>query len=165
MATTHLEGTPVATVGQLPAVGSQAPSFVLAGADLADVSSADFAGKRVVLNIFPSVDTGICANSVREFNKLAASLDNTVVVCVSADLPFAAARFCAAEGIDNVVTGSSFRSNFGRDYGVTLAESPMAGLLARSIVVIDADGRVIYTQLVDEIKTEPDYDSAVAALA
>lgn len=164
MATLTFAGTPIHTSGSLPEVGTAAPAFTVTGSDLSEVTSESLRGKRVILNIFPSLDTGICATSVREFNKRAASLDNAVVVCVSADLPFAAGRFCAAEGIDGVVTGSSFRSSFGADYGVTQEDGPLAGLLARAVVVIDADGTVAYTQLVPEIKTEPDYDAAIAAL-
>lgn len=122
-------------------------------------------GQRVVLNIFPSIDTGICAASVRKFNELAAGLDNTTVVNVSKDLPFAQARFCGAEGIDKVKVGSAFRSSFGEDYGVTMSDGPMAGLLARAVVVVDEGGQVVHTQLVDEITTEPDYDAAIASLA
>ncbi|SDM44111.1 thiol peroxidase [Actinomyces ruminicola] len=165
MATITLEGNPINTVGTLPAVGSKAPDFELAGADLAPVTSAQLAGRRVVLNIFPSVDTGICATSVRQFNQLAAGLENTTVVCVSADLPFAAARFCGAEGLDNVITGSTFRSSFGTDYGVALADGPMAGLMSRAVIVLDAERTVLYAQQVPEIRQEPDYDAAVAALA
>jgi thioredoxin-dependent peroxiredoxin len=164
MATATLHGNPVHTVGDLPSVGASAPAYTLTGQDLSDVSSDGFAGSRVVLNIFPSVDTATCAASVRRFNELAASLDNTVVVCASADLPFAMRRFCGAEGIENVVTGSTFRSSFGTDYGVTMTDGPMRGLLARSVVVIDTDGSVLYTQVVSDIGTEPDYDAAVAAL-
>ncbi|MDU0347745.1 thiol peroxidase [Actinomyces sp. MRS3W] len=165
MATLTLAGEPVHTVGQLPAVGSKAPEFELVGADLAPVTSAALAGRRVVLNIFPSIDTGVCATSVRQFNQLASGLEHTTVVCVSADLPFAAARFCGAEGLDDVVTGSTFRSSFGNDYGVTLADSPMAGLMSRAVVVLDTDGTVLYTEQVPEIRQEPDYDAALAALA
>ena len=165
MATTAFKGNPVHTVGELPAVGSKAPAFELVGAGLSDLTQEQVAGKRLVLNIFPSVDTGICAASVRKFNELAAGLgEDTVVLNVSADLPFAQARFCGAEGIDNVLVGSTFRSDFGRDYGVTMADGPMAGLLARSVVLVDAEGTVTYTQTVDEITTEPDYDAAIAAL-
>lgn len=164
MATTAFSGTPAHTVGELPAVGSKAPHFTTAGTDLKDVTDADFTGRRVVLNIFPSVDTGVCAASVREFNQRAAGLENTTVVTVSKDLPFALGRFCGAEGIENVVTTSAFRSSFGEDYGVTLTDSPLAGALARSVVVVDTDGTVLYTQLVPEITTEPDYDAALAAL-
>ena len=165
MASITFRGTPVSTVGELPAVGTVAPAFDLVGADLEPVTSESLAGRRVVLNIFPSVDTGVCATSVRQFNALAADLTNTTVVCVSADLPFAAARFCGAEGLDNVVTASTFRSTFGTDYGVTMADGPLAGLLARSIVVVGEDGRVLHTQQVAEIADEPDYGAAVAALA
>jgi thiol peroxidase len=164
MATTSLRGNPVHTVGDLPAVGDKAPAFTLTGGDLSDVSSDSFAGSRVVLNIFPSLDTATCAASVRRFNELAASLDNTVVLCVSADLPFAMRRFCTTEGIENVVTGSAFRSSFGTDYGVVMTDGTMRGLLARSVVVVDADGSVLHTQVVPDIGTEPDYDAAIAAL-
>lgn len=163
MATTALKGNPVNTVGELPTRGDSAPEFMLVDGSLADLSSRDLAG-RTVLNIFPSVDTGICAASVRKFNELAAGLEDTTVVCVSNDLPFAQARFCGAEGIENVQVGSAFRSDFGEAYGVTMVDGPMRGLLARSVVVIDADGSVLHTELVPEITTEPDYDSAVAAL-
>ncbi|MBZ8177889.1 thiol peroxidase [Corynebacterium poyangense] len=164
MAQTHFQGEETSTSGNLPEVGSQAPEFDLVGVDLSAVRSADLAGRRIILNIFPSVDTGVCATSVRQFNERAAALDNTTVVCVSQDLPFALARFCAAEGIENVTAASAFRSTFGKDFGVVLEGSPLAGLLARSVVVIDETGKVSYTQLVDEITTEPDYDSAIAAL-
>jgi thiol peroxidase len=164
MATTSLGGNPVQTVGDLPATGEKAPPFTLTGADLSEVSSDSFSGSRVVLNIFPSLDTATCAASVREFNQRAAALDNTVVVCASADLPFAARRFCETEGIENVTTGSAFRSSFGTDYGVTLTDSPMRGLLARAVVVLDTDGTVLHTELVPSIGQEPDYDAATAAL-
>lgn len=164
MSTIRFHGEPANTVGELPAVGSAAPAFALTAADLSDLTSESLAGKRVVLNIFPSIDTGVCAASVREFNKRAASLDNTAVVCVSADLPFAAGRFCAAEGIDHVLVGSSFRSSFGKDYGVTLLDTPLAGLLARAVVVLDAEGTVLHRELVSDIADAPDYDAAVAVL-
>ena len=164
MATTAFQGSPVTTSGELPEVGATAPDFTLTGTDLSDVKLGDFAGKRVVLNIFPSVDTGTCAASVRKFNELAASLDNTVVVTASRDLPFALGRFCGAEGIENVVATSAFRSNFGEDYGIVLQDGPLAGLFARSVVVIDEDGKVSYTQLVPEISEEPNYDEVIAAL-
>lgn len=163
MATTAFQGSPVQTTGDLPAPGAAAPGFTLTGADLADVVRPD--GRRVVLNIFPSIDTGVCAASVRRFNELAAGLDNTTVLCVSADLPFALGRFCGAEGIENVTTGSTFRSDFGSDYGVTMTDGPLRGLLARSVVVLDESGQVLHTELVPEITQEPDYDAAVAALA
>lgn len=164
MSTIRFHGEPANTVGELPAVGSAAPAFALTAADLSDLTSESLAGKRVVLNIFPSIDTGVCAASVREFNKRAASLDNTAVVCVSADLPFAAGRFCAAEGIDDVLVGSSFRSSFGKDYGVTLVDTPLAGLLARAVVVLDAEGTVLHRELVADIADEPNYAAAVAVL-
>ncbi|GAA5019071.1 thiol peroxidase [Terrabacter aeriphilus] len=163
MATTLLGDTTVLTVGELPAVGSPAPAFTLTGADLRDDVTLS-TGTRTVLNIFPSVDTGVCAASVRRFNELAAGLENATVVCVSADLPFALGRFCGAEGIEDVVTASSFRSSFGYDYGVRMENGGFAGLLARAVVVIDADGTVIHTELVPAIGQEPDYDAAVAAL-
>ncbi len=164
MAQTSLGGNPVNTIGDLPAVGSSTPSFTLTKADLTDITPADLAGQRVVLNIFPSLDTKTCAMSVRKFNELASSLDNTTVLCVSADLPFAQGRFCGAEGLTNVVTASTFRSDFGSTYGVQLVDSKMAGLMARSVVVLDEGGTVLYTQLVPSIGEEPDYDAAVAAL-
>ncbi len=163
MATTAFKGNPVQTVGDLPAVGSAAPSFEVVGEGLSALTSGDLSG-RTVLNIFPSVDTGVCAASVRKFNELAAGLDNTTVINVSADLPFAQARFCGAEGIENVKVGSTFRSAFGADFGVTMTDGPLAGLLARSVVVLDEAGQVIHSQLVPEITTEPDYDAAIASL-
>lgn len=164
MATVTLRGNPFDTSGELPAVGSPAPSFSLVGSDLAEVSSDSFAGKKVVLNIFPSIDTPTCATSVRTFNERAAGLDNTVVLCVSEDLPFAAKRFCGAEGIENVQTGSAFRSDFAEAYGVRLEGGPLAGLTARAVVVIDENGNVTHTELVGEIANEPDYDAALNAL-
>lgn len=162
MAQITLRGNPINTVGELPAVGSKAPGFSLTGGDLAAVSSEQFGGKPVVLNIFPSVDTPVCATSVRTFNERAAG-GGATVVNVSKDLPFAQARFCGAEGIENVKTASAFRDSFGEDFGVTITDGPMAGLLARAIVVIGADGNVAYTELVPEIAQEPDYDAALAA--
>lgn len=164
MAETKFKGTPVHTSGDLPEVGSAAPDFTVTGSDLSDVKIGDYAGRRVVLNIFPSIDTGVCATSVRKFNELAAGLDNTAVLCVSADLPFALGRFCGAEGIQNVTTASTFRSDFADVYGTKLVDGPLAGLNARSVVVVDADGKVVYTELVPETTQEPDYDAAVAAL-
>ena len=164
MATVTLQGNPLETIGELPAVGSAAPAFELVKTDLSTVTLADLAGKKIVLNIFPSVDTGTCAMSVRTFNEKAASLDNTVVVCVSADLPFAAARFCGAEGVENVETGSTFRSDSGKAYGVEFTTGPLTGLLSRSVVVIDEEGKVAYTQQVAETADEPDYEAAIAAL-
>ena len=162
MAQITLGGKPVNTIGNLPAVGSPAPAFTLTGADLGAVSSEQFRGKPVLLNIFPSVDTGVCATSVRTFNERAAGSGLTVV-CVSKDLPFALSRFCGAEGIENVTTASAFRDTFGEDYGLTITDGPMTGLLGRAVVVIDADGTVAYTELVPEIASEPDYDAALAA--
>ena len=154
----------VHTSGNLPAVGSKLPAFSVLDADLAEVTGAQFAGKNLVLNIFPSVDTGVCAASVRNFNKEAAGLDNTVVVNVSHDLPFALGRFCAAEGIENVVTTSAFRSSFGQDFGVTMTDGPLEGLLARAVVVVNPAGEVVYTELVPEITNEPNYEAALAAV-
>ncbi|WFP15707.1 thiol peroxidase [Citricoccus muralis] len=163
MATTSFKNTPAHTVADLPAVGTKAPDVELVGTDLQPFRLSDHAGKTVVLNIFPSVDTGVCAASVRTFNQHAADLEDTVVLCVSQDLPFAQGRFCGAEGIENVVMGSAFRSDFGTEFGLRLADSPMAGLLARAVIVIDAEGTVTYTQLVPEITEEPDYDDALSA--
>lgn len=164
MATVTLQGNPLETIGELPEVGSKAPSFELVKTDLSTTSLADYAGKKVVLNIFPSVDTGVCAASVRKFNESLSNLENTVVLCVSADLPFAAARFCGAEGLDNVVAGSSFRSNFGKDYGVEFVTGPLTGLLSRSVVVLNESGEVVYTEQVSETAEEPNYDAALAAV-
>jgi thiol peroxidase len=164
MARITFKGTPVTTVGELPATGSPAPDFVLTKNDLSPLAKRDLAGRRVVLNIFPSIDTGVCAASVRRFHQEAAARPDTVVVCVSRDLPFAHKRFCAAEGIDKVVTASWFRGpDFGRDYGVTMLDGPLAGLFARAVVVFDATGKVVHTQLVPEIAQEPDYAAALAA--
>lgn len=165
MAKITLEGNGIETSGDLPSVGSKAPEFKLVKQDLSDTSLADYKGKRVILNIFPSLDTGTCAASVRAFNKSAASLDNTVVLCISGDLPFAAGRFCVAEGIKNVVTASNFRdSKFGTDYGNNFTTGPLVGLLARSVVIVDIDGTVLYTELVKETIDEPDYKAALAVL-
>lgn len=164
MATVTLHGNPFETVGTLPAIGSRAPEFTLTKADLSSLSLTDLAGKRVVLNIFPSIDTPTCATSVREFNSQAAALDNVVVVCVSADLPFALGRFCGAEGIKNVEVGSTFRSTFGDDYQVAFKTGPLTKLLSRSVVVLDGDGKVLYTEQVAETGDEPDYAAALAVL-
>lgn len=163
MAQITLRGNQINTVGELPAVGVPAPSFTLTGTDLGSVSSADYSGKPLLLNVFPSVDTPVCATSVRKFNEQAAA-SGVTVLCVSNDLPFAQKRFCAAEGIENVTTASGFRDDFGKDYGVTITDGPMAGLLARAVVVVGADGNVSYTELVPEIGQEPDYEGALAAL-
>lgn len=165
MAQFKLKGNDFNTTGDLPAVGSAAPAFTTAGVDLGDVTLAGQAGKRVVVNVFPSIDTDVCAASVRRFNAEASGLDNTVVVCVSMDLPFALKRFCGAEGLDDVVTTSDFRTgDFGRAYGVRIADGPLAGLLARSIVVVDGEGQVVHTELCPETTEEPDYEAALAAL-
>ena len=159
MATVTFKGSEVKTNGSLPAVGTTAPDFKLVGAGLNEISIADFKGKRVVLNIFPRIDTGVCATSVRNFNKLAAATDNVVVICVSKDLPFAASRFCGAEGLDKVITASDFRyNNFATDYGVLMTDGPLAGLMARSVVAFDENGKVVYNQLVPEITEEPNYE-------
>ena len=166
MATITFKGTEVHTIGSLPAVGSAAPDFKLTAGDLSDKTLADYKGQKVVLNIFPSIDTGTCAASVRAFNQKAAGLDNTVVLCVSKDLPFAQGRFCAAEGISNVETLSEYKdSNFSDAYQVKVADGPLAGLLSRAVVVVDEAGNVAYTEQVAEIANEPNYDAALAALA
>jgi len=165
MAETIARGVTVHTAGELPVPGSALPPFELTVSRLEQLDSESLAGTRLVLNIFPSVDTATCAMSVRRFNELAASLSDTTVVCVSMDLPYALDRFCGAEGIENVVAASAFRSSFGVDYGVQMVDGPMRGLLARSVVVADADGTVLHTELV--VPTggkEPDYDAALAAL-
>jgi thiol peroxidase len=165
MAQVTLKGNPVTVDGTLPVKGGQAPSFSLVGEGLADKSLKDFAGQRKVLNIFPSVDTPTCAASVRKFNEAAAGLDNTVVLCVSADLPFAQARFCGSEGLENVKTLSTLRGReFHTDYGVAIADGPMAGLTARAVVVLDENDTVLHSELVSEIAEEPDYEAALAVL-
>lgn len=163
MTQTALGGQPATLVGDLPAVGSAAPEFTLTAPDMSDVTRD--ASRRTVLNIFPSVDTGVCAASVRTFNELASALPDTDVVNVAMDLPFAMGRFCGAEGIENVAVGSAFRSTFGADYGVTLADTGFQGLFTRSVVVVDRDGTVLHSQLVPEIAQEPDYDAAIAVLS
>lgn len=166
MATITLKGTPIETIGDLPLVGATAPGFTLTKRDLSETTLADFAGQRIILNIFPSIDTPVCATAVRRFNVEAGKLENSVVLCVSADLPFAHERFCGAEGIDDVMSVSSFRSEaFGKDYGVQITSGPLTGLLSRAIVIIDASGKVIYTEQVPEIAQEPNNEAALAALA
>lgn len=165
MMTTKFKGTPVALAGEFIRPGTMAPDFELVRTDLTPLRLSDLRGRRVVLNIFPSLDTGVCATSVRKFNQLAASLPDTVVVAVSKDLPFAHARFCTTEGIENVIPASDFRaSEFDAAYGVEMADGPLRGLLARAVVVIDPEGRVAYTELVPEITEEPDYMRAVEAV-
>ena len=165
MSSVTMKGNAVRVGGKLPAVGDLAPAFRLVGVDLSDRGLADFADKRKVLNIFPSVDTGVCAASVRHFNRDATGLANTVVLCISADLPFAQARFCGAEGLDNVTMLSTMRGReFLRDYGVALEEGPLAGVAARAVVVLDEHDKVLHVQLVPEITDEPDYDAALSVL-
>ena len=165
MAKITLKGNPVNTSGELPAIGSQAKDFKLVGTDLSTKTLADFKGQNLVLNIFPSVDTGTCAASVRNFNKSAANLTNTSVLCISRDLPFAQGRFCGAEGIENVVMLSDFKTGeFGNDYGLSIVDGPLAGLSSRSIVIVNAEGKVVYTEQVSETIEEPNYDLALAAL-
>src|SRR5690554_2167670 len=165
MATVTLKGNPFNTNGNLPATGSQAPQFKLVKTDLSEITSDELKGKRVVLNIFPSVDTPTCATSVRTFNTEASKLDNTIVICASQDLPFALARFCGAEGLDKVIPASAFRSDFATDYGVKLVEGPLAGLTSRAVVVLDTDGKVLHTELVGEVANEPNYEAALKALS
>ncbi|WP_097459754.1 thiol peroxidase [Mangrovitalea sediminis] len=165
MSQVTLGGSPIEIGGQFPEVGQLAAPFTLTTAELSDVGLSQYAGKRKVLNIIPSVDTGVCAASTRKFNERASGLANTVVLVISADLPFAAARFCGAEGLDNVITLSTFRHPaFLRDYGVAIESGPLKGLCARAVVVLDENDKVIYTQMVPEIKEEPDYDAALAVL-
>ena len=165
MAETIARGITVHTAGELPVPGSKLPPFELTVPGLDQLDSAGLAGSRVVLNIFPSLDTGVCASSVRRFNKEAAGLDNTVVLGISADLPFAAGRFCSAEGIDNVITLSTFRDQaFGSDYGLQMTDGPLKGLQARAVVVVNPEGKVVYTELVPEIAQEPDYHSAINSI-
>ena len=159
--TVHFQGNPVTVAGQLPQAGDKAKDFTLVAKDLSDVALS----KRKVLNVFPSIDTGVCAASVRKFNQLAGELENTVVLCISSDLPFAQSRFCGAEGLSNVTTLSTLRgADFKQAYGVAITEGPLAGLTARAVVVLDGNDNVIYSELVNEITTEPNYDAALAAL-
>lgn len=163
--TVHFQGSPVKVSGLIPQAGSKAAPFTLVAKDLSDVALSQFAGKRKVLNIFPSIDTGVCAASVRKFNQLAAELDNTVVLCISADLPFAQSRFCGAEGLNNVVTLSTLRNpEFQQAYGVSLEDSGLKGLTARAVIVLNEQDEVTFSELVNEITTEPDYAAALEAL-
>lgn len=165
MATITLKGNAIHTNGELPTIGSKAKDFQLIGTDLSTKSLSDFSGKNLVLNIFPSVDTGTCAASVRNFNKMASNLSNTTVLCISRDLPFAQNRFCGAEGIENVIMLSDFKTGqFGNDYGLTINDGPLAGLHSRCIVVINAEGNVVYTEQVAETTEEPNYDLALGSL-
>jgi thiol peroxidase len=164
MAKITLKGNVINTIGNLPKVGAKASDFTMTAVDLAHKSLSDFTGKKIILNIFPSVDTGTCAMSVREFNKNASDLENTVVLCISKDLPFAQARFCAAEGLDNVIMLSDFATgSFGKEYGLDIADGPMAHLHSRAIVMINTDGNVTYTEQVSEIANEPNYEAALKA--
>jgi thiol peroxidase len=166
MAQVTIQGNAINTIGDLPANGTDAPTFTLVKSDLSEVSLADFKGKKVVLNIFPSIDTGVCAASVRKFNEEASKLENTVVLCISMDLPFAHSRFCGAENIENVVTLSQFRDqgSFGKSYGIELIDGPFKGLDGRAVVIIDESGKVVYSELVPEIAQEPNYEAAMSAL-
>jgi thiol peroxidase len=163
--TVHFQSNPVSVAGKIPQKGDVAKPFSLVAKDLSDVSLSCFAGKRKVLNIFPSIDTGVCATSVRKFNQLAGEIENTVVLCISSDLPFAQSRFCGAEGLSNVVTLSTLRGgDFKSDYGVGITDGALSGLTARAVVVLDGQDNVLYSELVNEITTEPDYESALAVL-
>lgn len=154
------------TGGVMPPIGEKAPCYSLVKPDLTDVKCSDFNNRNIVFNIFPSLDTSVCAMTVRRFNEMASRLKNTTVICISMDLPFAASRFCAAEGIDNVIVASAFRSPmFGQKFGVQLVDGPLAGLLARAVIVMDESRRVVYSQLVKEITSEPDYDAVLKSLA
>jgi thiol peroxidase len=165
MTSITLEGNEIHTVGELPTAGSDAPAFNLTNSELGDASLSDYSGKKVVMNIFPSIDTGVCAQSTRKFNETANNYENTVVLCISADLPFALSRFCGAEGLDNVVTLSTFRSpEFGDDYGVRITDGPIKGLMSRAVVVIDENKQVIYAEQIPEITQEPDYKAALAKI-
>lgn len=164
MANITLGGNPISTIGNLPEIGTIAPEFDAVKKDLTLFSSNELVGKNIIINIFASIDTGICADSTRRFNKEASALENTVIVCISRDLPFALGRICDAESLNDVIPVSAFNSSFGTDYGVTILDGPMQGLLSRSVVVINTLGEVIYTEQVPEIAQEPDYDSAIAAL-
>lgn len=165
MATITFKGTPVHTNGELPAVGSAAPDFMLVQNDLSDLLLDDLKGRKVVLNIFPSLDTGVCAMSVRKFNEQASRIPGAAILCISKDLPFAQARFCGAEGIENVKTVSTFRCDcFEKRYGILMTDGPLRSLLARAVIVLDEEGKVIYTELVPEITQEPNYEAALAAV-
>lgn len=165
MAKITLKGNPVKTIGKLPKLGSKAPKFTLIKSDLSKVKLKDFKGSKLILNIFPSIDTGTCASSVRKFNEEASKLENTKVLCISRDLPFAQARFCGAEGIENVITLSDFaKGKFGKSYGVTIKDGPLANLHSRAIVVVNEEGIVTYTEQVPEIVDEPNYEAALKAL-
>lgn len=164
MAKITLSGNPINTIGELPKIGETAKNFTLVSADLSEKSLQDFSGKKIILNLFPSIDTGICSASARRFNQEAAALTNTVIINISKDLPFALSRFCAAEGIENVINLSDFRGNFSKDYGVEIIDGPLKGLISRAVIVIDENKKIIYTEQVPEIKQEPNYEVALAVL-
>lgn len=163
MASVTLKGNQFNTIGNLPQTNTKATNFELVKSDLSTLNLSDYLGKKVVLNIFPSVDTGVCAQSVRTFNTDLSTLENTVVLCISKDLPFAQSRFCAAEGLENVIMASDFRSDFGSVYGIELTDGPLQGLLSRSVVVLNEEGTIVYTELVPEITNEPNYQAAIQA--
>lgn len=164
MSTVTFKGTPVSTAGSLPEVGTTAPDFVLVGSDLSEKNLASFAGKKKILTINPSYDTGVCQAAARTFNKRVSERSDVVVLLVSADLPFAQSRFCEADGLKQVVPVSTFRSTFGKDYGVTMTSGPLAGLTARSVVVLDENNKVVHSQLVPEIVQEPDYEAVIGSI-
>lgn len=164
MAKITLAGNPINTLGDLPEVGTVAKDFVLVSEDLSEKTLSDFKGKRVILNIFPSIDTGVCATSARKFNEEVTALENTVVVNISKDLPFALSRYCASEGLDNVINLSDFRGNFSKDYEVEIVDGPLKGLNSRVVIILDEDGKIIYTEQVPEIKQEPNYEVALSVL-
>lgn len=162
MATVTLKGNKVHTVGNLPEIGQTAPDFLLTDTDLTDKKLSDYKGKKVILSVFPSIDTNVCAMSVRKFNEEASKLDNTVVLCISKDLPFAQGRFCASEDLDNVITLSAFRSSFGKDYELEFIDGFLKGLLSRAVIILDESGKVIYKEQVPETSQEPDYEKALS---
>lgn len=164
MAKITLGGTPINTLGELPKMGTIAKDFALVSEDLSEKTLSDFKGKRVILNIFPSIDTGVCAASARKFNEEVSSLENTVVINISKDLPFALSRYCAAEGLDNVINLSDFRGSFSKDYEVEIVDGPLKGLNSRAVIILDEEGKVIYTEQVPEIKQEPNYEVALSVL-
>ena len=164
MSTITFHENPIHTVGSLPDTGLSAPDFDLVASDLSEKKLGDFRGKKLVLNIFPSIDTGVCATSVRRFNAEASQLDNTAVLCISNDLPFAQSRFCGAEGLNNVINLSAFRSSFGKDYGLTITDSPLKGLLSRAVITVNEEGKIMHTEQVPEIAQEPNYQAAIDSL-
>jgi thiol peroxidase len=165
MASITLEGSEIHTTGNLPDIGSDAPAFSLTNSALGTASLSDYSGKKIIMNIFPSIDTGVCATSTRKFNETASSNKNSVVLCISADLPFALSRFCGAENLDDVVTLSTFRTpEFGEDYGVRITDGPISGLMSRAVIIIDENNKVIHTEQIPEISQEPDYEAALARI-